>query len=133
MELTQPKGPTQYSDAEDPLQDNRALYRAAPAYVPVDNGFELEWRGGRMHIRVAITKDRNYVWIDTKSSGEFEAGPLEEKTQSLLRALSTLNTSLPPAPDRKLSGDFYEEDEPLVDVLAAFDRGEKSVTAPPAS
>jgi|GEM_PF-4862528 len=27
--------------------------------------------------------------------------------------------------------DFYEDDEPLDDVLAAFDRGAKGVTAPP--
>lgn len=27
--------------------------------------------------------------------------------------------------------DFYEEDEPLEDLIAAFERGEKGVTAPP--
>lgn len=27
--------------------------------------------------------------------------------------------------------DFYEDDEPIEDVLAAFDAGEKGLTAPP--
>ena len=30
------------------------------------------------------------------------------------------------------AGDFYEDDEPVADVLAAFDRGVKGVTQRPA-
>lgn len=33
--------------------------------------------------------------------------------------------------DTGISQDFYEEDEPLEDVLAAFDRGQQGVTRPP--
>lgn len=31
------------------------------------------------------------------------------------------------------AGDFYEDDEPLEDVLNAYDTGEKGVTAPPSA
>lgn len=30
-----------------------------------------------------------------------------------------------------MADDFYKEDEPLEDVIAAFERGEKVLTAPP--
>jgi hypothetical protein len=29
------------------------------------------------------------------------------------------------------SDDFYEDDEPVEEIMAAFERGEKGVTAPP--
>jgi hypothetical protein len=82
-------------ESNSTAEDTRHLYRAAPAYVPVDGGFELEWRRGPIHVRVAITRDRNYVWLDNTDTDEFEHGPLEEKMNRFLEALAAINQGTP--------------------------------------
>jgi hypothetical protein len=88
--------PSYWSEEPDTsTKDKRYLYRAAPAYVPVDGGFELEWRRGPIHVRVAITRDRNYVWLDNTDTDEFEHGPLEEQMARFLDVLATINQGTP--------------------------------------
>jgi hypothetical protein len=76
----------------DSVDDSPKRLRVPPAYVPTKDGFDLEWRGGKIHLRIAITREGNHAWIDYTSTGEFISGPLDEKTSEVLDALAIIES-----------------------------------------